>query len=72
MFGNLWSRTARSRRFRQLCVVDMSVTMLLPRASNLKKRSDGWTAAVSHVKDVAPENGSTTSRDAERNDVEDA
>jgi hypothetical protein len=27
---------------------------------------------ASHVKDVAPENGSTTSRHAERNDVVDA
>jgi len=37
-----------------------------------QKRSDQRTVAASHVKDVAPENGSTTSRHAERNDVVDA
>ena len=37
-----------------------------------QKRSDERTVAASHVKDVAPENGSTTSRHAERNDVVDA
>ena len=40
-----------------------------PRTS---KSSDERTVAASHVKDVAPENGSTTSRHAERNDVVDA
>jgi hypothetical protein len=37
-----------------------------------QKRSDERTVVASHVKDVAPENGSTTSRHAERNDVVDA
>ncbi len=37
-----------------------------------QKRSDERIVAASRVKDVAPENGSTTSRHAERNDVVDA
>ena len=37
-----------------------------------QKRSDQRIVAASHVKDVAAENGSTTSRHAERNDIVDA
>ncbi len=37
-----------------------------------QKRTDERTVAASHVQDVAPENGSTTSRHAERNDIVDA
>jgi hypothetical protein len=59
-------------RCRQIVVVNMSMTEQLRQFPVRQIRSDKGRVGASVVMDVAPENGSTTSRHSERSNIVDA
>jgi hypothetical protein len=70
ILGVLWSRTAMSLVFLQLCVVDMSMTKLLSKASSVKSAATQGQSRLLTSRTWLQRTGPR--RAAERNDVVDA